>query len=539
MPDIATFSQSAYAPLAALLPVLWLFFSLGVLKMSTPVACAAGLGLSAVLAVPGWGLTPSLTAKAFLDGAAFAFMPILWVIFTALLTYSIAVETKALDSIKALLASVSRDRRIQALLIAWGFGGFLESVAGFGTAVAVPAAVLVSLGFAPFCAAVVCLLANTVAVAFGVVGIPVITLAWITDLPVTQLSIEIVLQLTAFVFIVPVFIVTAVTGSVRGIAGVWPHVFGAGISFAAVQFFAARHIGPEVPAILGSLAAFATIAALAKALPPKLAWTFAHDQAGEADGTRPDGDAAELLTKTRADARAGNAHLNLAAQLKAWSPYLILLVLVLASRMVEPLAALLAKATTTHAIYDGPGGKPLAIAWLLTPGTLVLIAALIGGRIQGASFGTIVRLSGKTARQMTRSAATIVCIVALAKVLGYSGMIDTIALALTDIAGTFYPLAAPVLGMLGTFITGSDTSSNILFGQLQKQVALTIGASPLWIAAANTSGACIGKIISLQSIAIAGIAADIANREGELLIVCARYALPLIVALGVLVYGFA
>lgn len=525
MADISTFSQSAYASLVAMLPVLWLFFSLGVLKMSTPMACAAGLVLSAILAVVGWNFTPALAVKAFLDGAAFAFMPILWVIFTALLTYSVAVETKALDRMQDLLASVSRDRRIQALLIAWGFGGFLESVAGFGTAVAVPAAVLVSLGFAPFCAAVVCLLANTVAVAFGVVGIPVITLAWITDLPVTELSIQIVLQLTAFVFIVPVFIVMAVTGGVRGIAGVWVHVLGAGAGFALVQFFAARHIGPEVPAILGSLAAFIVVAALAKFLPPKHIWIFEHDGAGSV----PPGE----------NNRAGNSGLNLAAQLKAWSPYIILLVLVLASRMIEPVNTLLAKATTSHAIYDGPGGKPLAIAWLLTPGTLVLAAALIGGRIQGASFGALARLSGKTARQMGRSAVTIVCIVALAKVLGYSGMIDTVALALTDITGSFYPLVAPVLGMLGTFITGSDTSSNILFGQLQKQVALTIGVSPLWIAAANTSGACIGKIISLQSIAIAGIAANLANREGELLLVCMRYALPLIVALGVLVYVVA
>lgn len=510
-----------------MLPVLWLFVSLGILKMSTPLACAIGLGASAVLAVMGWDFTPLLAVKALLDGAAFALMPILWVIFAALLTYSIAVETKAMDAIKALLASVSRDRRIQALLIAWGFGGFMESVAGFGTAVAVPAAVLVSLGFAPFCAAVVCLLANTVAVAFGVVGIPVITLAWITDLPVTELATQIVLQLTVFVFIVPVFIVIAVTGSLRGLSGVWAHALGAGASFGIVQFIAARYIGPELPAILGSLAAFATIVALARYLPPKTLWTFDHDGAGAASPGRKE------------TANADPARLTLVAQLKAWSPYIALLVLVLASRMIEPLNALLAKATTSHAIYDGPGGKPLTIAWLLTPGSLVLIAALIGGRIQGASFGAMARLSGVTLRQMGKSVVTIVCIVSLAKMLGYSGMINTVAVSLADIAGTFYPLVSPLLGMLGTFITGSDTSSNILFGQLQKQVALTIGVSPIWMAAANTSGACIGKIISLQSIAIAGISANIAGREGELLVVCLKYAAPFIVALGVLVYAFA
>ncbi len=525
MADASTFAGASIAPLVAMLPVFWLFVSLGVLKMATPPACAVGLGLGAVLAVAGWGLTPLLTAKAILDGAAFAFMPILWVIFAALLTYSIAVATNAMDSIKGLLASVSADRRIQGLLIAWGFGGFMESVAGFGTAVAVPAAVLVSLGFDPFRAAVVCLLANTVAVAFGVVGIPVITLAWITDLPVTGLATRIVVQLLPFVLILPMVIVMAVTGSARGVSGVWPHALGAGVSFGLVQFVAARYIGPELPAILGSLASFATIVVLARYFPPKTVWTFAHDAAG-------------TVRQDAAPAAKGGG-LDPRAQLRAWSPYLVLLVLVLASRMIEPCNALLSAVTTRHGIYDGPGGKPLEIAWLLTPGTLVLVSALIGGRIQGASFAAMARLAATTARRMGRSIITIVCIVSLAKVLGYSGMINTVAVSLAGMAGKLYPLVSPVLGLLGTFITGSDTSSNILFGQLQKQVALTIGASPVWMAAANTSGACIGKIISLQSIAIAGISANIAGREGDLLVVCLKYALPFIAALCLLVYAFA
>ena len=512
--------QSFFAPLLAMTPLLWLFVSLGVLKMSTPSACAIGLGMSVALAVLGWDFTLLLAAKALLDGAVFALMPILWIIFAALLTYSITVETKALDSIRAMLASVSLDRRIQTLLIAWAFGGFMEAVAGFGTAVAVPAAILITLGFDPFRAALICLLANTVAVAFGVVGIPVITLAWITDLPVTELATQIVLQLSPFVIVVPILLVMAVTNSMRGIAGVWPHTLGAGVSFGVVQFVTARYIGPELPAILGSLAAFASVVALARILPPKTVWLFPSDADSAASAE-------------------GEGSLSLAAQLKAWSPYIALLVLVLASRMIEPVNALLAKATTSHTLYDGPGGKPLQVSWLLTPGTLALIAGLIGSRIQGASFATVARLSGKTLRQMSKSVITIVCIVALAKVLGYSGMTDTMAVSLAALAGTAYPLVSPVLGLLGTFITGSDTSANILFGQLQKQVALAIEVSPVWIAAANTSGACIGKIVSLQSIAIVGISANISGREGELLLLCAKYALPFIVALGALVYAFA
>lgn len=530
MTDLSSFSRSSFASFVAMLPVFWLFLSLGVLKMSTPLACVLGLGVSVVLAVAGWGFTPVLAAKAFADGAAFAFMPILWVIFAALLIHSIAGETKAMLTMEALLASVSRDRRIQALLIAWGFGGFMESVAGFGTAVAVPAAVLASLGFTPFCAALVCLLANTVAVPFGVVGLPVTTLAWITDLPVAGVALNITLQLFPFVLIMPVVIVAVVTGGWRGISGVWPHALAAGGSFGVVQFFAVRYIGPEVPAILGSLAAFASVVLLAKILPPARVWRFEHD-AAEPEGAAGGGGTAAVWPEP--------VRVAPGEQLRAWSPYIALLALVLASRMIPSVHTLLAKATTLHSIYDGPGGKPLEFAWLLTPGTLVLTAALIGGRVQGASFGTMIRLCGKTARQMGKSVVTIVSIVAMAKMLGYSGMVNTVAVAIADFAGKYYPLVSPVLGMLGTFITGSDTSSGLLFGQLQKQVALSIGVSPFWIVASNSSGACIGKIISLQSIAIAGIAANIAGKEGALLVVCVKFMAPFITALGLLVYAFA
>lgn len=512
--------SGGFAALVATVPILWLFVSLGAMKMAAPKATLSALALSLALAIPIWAMPPVLAAKAVLDGAVFAFVPIIWVILAAVLTYSIAVETKAIDSIKALLASITEDRRLQALIIAWGFGGFLESVAGFGTAVVVPAALLISLGFQPFQAAVICLLANTVAVAFGVVGIPITTLAWITDLPVTDLSTAVVLQLTPFVICVPAFIVMAVTCNVRDMLGALPHALAAGVSFGVVQFFAARYIGPELPAILGSLSAFGVGIFMAKRFPPAQRYDFPGEQAGRGTATPV------------ASVRAGD-------QLKAWSPYISLLVLVLCtSRLFPPVNGLLATVKSSWLIYDGPGGKPFTIAWLLTPGTLVMASAVLGGRIQGAPLAAIGTLAVRTFRQLGKSIVTIVSIVALAKVLSYSGMVDAIAVATASATGAVYPLAAPVLGMLGTFITGSDTSSNILFGQLQKQVALSIGASPVWIAASNTSGACIGKLISLQSIAIASIAANLTGREGELLFTTLRYALGFTLVLGGVVFLF-
>ena len=517
MPGESAFLSSVYAPFCAMLPITWLIVSLGVFKMQAYKACFLGLLGTMAIAFAGWDMPLPLLAGAALDGAVFAFLPILWVILAAFFTYNIAIETKAIDHIKQLLSSISPDRRIQALLIAWGLGSFMEGVAGFGTAVAVPAALLIALGFEPFLAAILCLLANTIAVAFGVVGVPVTTLAQVTDLPLPLLSEAIIVQLTPFVFCVPALIVYCITRSLSGLAEVWLPTLAAGGGFAVAQYFTARYIGPELPAIIGSLAALGATVVAVKIAPPKTIWTFADDS--------PE------------PARAEVPAINVKSQLMAWSPYILLLVIVLCtSRLFPPVHSALSSVRGAWLIYTGPGAKPFSIAWILTPGTLVMISAVLGGLIQGAGPARLFAIAGATARQLGKTAVTIVCIVAMAKVLGYSGMVTSISVALAASTGSFYALVSPLLGMLGTFITGSDTSSNILFGQLQKEVAIKIGGDPVWMAAANTSGACIGKLISPQSMAIAGIATGLTGREGDLLVAAMRYAGVFIVALSLLVF---
>lgn len=510
-------SESVVAPLLAFLPIAWLLFSLGALKMAMHKACALGLGASALLAFVGWGVPARLLGAAVLDGFAFAAVPILWVILAAFLTYNIALRTNAIEKIKDFLSSISRDRRIQALLIAWGFGSFLEAVAGFGTAVAVPAALLIALGFSPFPAALLCLLANTVAVAFGVLGIPITTLAQITELPVSQLSEAVVFQLTPFAVCVPALIVLTITRSLSGLLEVWPQTFAAGAGFGAAQFLAAKYIGPELPAVMGSLAAFVLVILAAKLFPPKNIWTFSGDDPADDEQKR--------------------VRLAWGEQLRAWSPYILLFLLVgLTSRLFPEINAFAGKVKSSWLIYDAPGGKPFTIAWLATPGSLVFVSAVCGGLIQGASPRDLAATFAATIRQLSKTALTILCIVGMAKVLGHSGMVASIAGALAASAGKYYAFISPALGMLGTFITGSDTSSNILFGLLQKQVALEIGADPVWLAAANTSGACVGKLISPQSLAVAGIAAGLAGKEGPLLSAAMHYAGGFIVALCLLVF---
>ena len=504
---------------SAMLPILWLLLSLGVFRMPADRACVIGLTLSAAIADRIWQMEYGLIGKAMAEGAFFAGVPILWVVLAAFFTYNISLATGASEQIKRFMSGLSEDRRIQALIIAWGFGGFLESVAGFGTAVAVPAVLLIALGFDAFLAATLCLLSNTVAVAFSVVGIPVTTLAKITDLPAMALATDIVLQLTPFVLVVPFSLVYVLTKSVRAFHGVFATTLAAGASFGAAQFVMAKYVGPELPAIIGSLASFGAIVLCAKLTPPKRVWRFSHEQ-GDALPDRPP--------------------VRWREQLSAWSPYLLLLVVVLGTSKLVPAAnQLLGAVKTSVWFYDGPGAKPLTVEWLLTPGSMVMLTAVAGGLIQGASPRELAVILGKTAVQLRKTAVTVISIVAMAKVLGYSGMVGALAVALAGATGAYYPFVSPAIGALGTFITGSDTSSNILFGLLQKQTAQQLGMNEVWLAAANTSGGCIGKLVSPQSIAIVAAAAGLSGREGDLLRTTVWYTMPFLLGVGALVYWFA
>ncbi|MDU4959134.1 MAG: L-lactate permease [Sporomusaceae bacterium] len=511
-------SGQALSVILALIPIVWLFISLGLLRMAAFKACPVGLALSLLIAVTAWEMPAALAVRAALEGAVLALMPILWVIIAAFFTFNVSVRTGAMERIKVQLSSLSGDRRVQVLLIAWGFGGFLESVAGFGTAVAIPAAILISLGFEPFFAALLCLIANTVAVAFGVIGIPVITLAKITDLPVMPLTQDVVWQLTPFALLIPFLLVATVTRSWRGLNGVWIITLSAGVGFSVAQFLVARFIGPDLPAVAGSLASCLAILASVKALPPAAEWRFPG----------------EAATPARV------ARFSPVKQLQAWSPYLLLLLLVLGTSTLNPAVnGPLSQVKTLLLLYNGPGGKPLAIDWILTPGTLIMAAAVSGGLLQGASCRALAAVLLDTVRQLQKTMAAVLAIVAMAKVLAYSGMVAAVAVALAAATGPYYPLFAPAIGALGTFLTGSDTSSNVLFGSLQKETALRIGADPSWIAAANTSGACAGKLISPQSIAIAASATGLTGREGELLKATFKYAIGFSLALGLLTFFFA
>ena len=477
----------------AMIPVLWLIVSLGVLKMPAHKTCSFTVILTLAIAIICWRMKFIDGITATVEGMAIALWPILLVIVAALFTYNLAVETKTMDVIKKMLSSITTDKRIQVLILAWGFGGFLEAVAGYGTAVAIPASILASLGFNPLFAAVICLLANTVPTAFGALGIPVTTLATVTGLEVVHLSYVTSIQLAGFIVLIPFLLVILTEKSIKALKGVIGITLVSGITFAVPQVFIAKYLGADLPALVASICSMACTILMAKAMNKEKVETK-EDKIGLKEG------------------------------ILAWLPYILLCGLILiASPLVPSINSLLAKASSNIHIYTGDATSTTAFSWINTPGMMILIATFIAGLIQKLKFTYMLDVLKRTIIQLKTSFITIMSIVAISKIMSHSGMTSSISFGLCAITGSFYPLIAPLLGAIGTFVTGSDTSANILFGALQTEAAKSLSIDPYWIAAANTAGATAGKMISPQSIAIATSATGLIGSEGKILSTTVKY----------------
>ncbi len=490
----------------AMIPVLWLIVSLGVLKMPAHKTCSFTVILTLAIAIICWRMKFIDGITATVEGMAIALWPILLVIVAALFTYNLAVETKTMDVIKKMLSSITTDKRIQVLILAWGFGGFLEAVAGYGTAVAIPASILASLGFNPLFAAVICLLANTVPTAFGALGIPVTTLATVTGLEVVHLSYVTSIQLAGFIVLIPFLLVILTEKSIKALKGVVGITLVSGITFAVPQVFIAKYLGADLPALVASICSMACTILMAKAMNKEKVETK-EDKIGLKEGVL------------------------------AWLPYILLCGLILiASPLVPSINSLLAKASSNIHIYTGDATSTTAFSWINTPGMMILIATFIAGLIQKLKFTYMLDVLKRTIIQLKTSFITIMSIVAISKIMSHSGMTSSISFGLCAITGSFYPLIAPLLGAIGTFVTGSDTSANILFGALQTEAAKSLSIDPYWIAAANTAGATAGKMISPQSIAIATSATGLIGSEGKILSTTVKYCLGYVIILGLIVY---
>lgn len=474
--------------LIALSPILWLIIALSVLKMAAYKACPIALVIALAAGIFVNDMTLPHAVEATLEGVALACWPILLVIIAAIFTYNLTLKTKAMDTIKKMLTSVSNDRRVLILLIGWGFGGFLEGMAGFGTAIAIPAGMLAGIGINPVLSAMVCLIANSVPTAYGSIGIPLVTLGSVTDTDPVLLATYTALQLAPLTILCPFLMVIVASHSLKGLKGMFLMCLTAGLGFSTAEIAISMFMGPE------------------HAMPP-------HED---------------------------EAPTTLGGAVRAWMPFILIFVfLLMTSKLIPAIHDPLNLIKSSVLIYDGPGGEPYTFTWLATPGVLILLAAFLGGSVQGASFGSMAACLRRTAWNLRFTIVTIITVIATAKVMGYAGMTHEIAETAVAATGTAYPLIAAFIGSIGTFITGSATSSCVLFGKLQTDSAMAIGAGKSvqdWIAASNATGACAGKMISPQSIAIAVASIGTVGCEGKLLHFAVKFYIPFIIIMGCIVY---
>jgi lactate permease len=500
--------DQAITVIFAALPILGLMVALGVFRVP---AHWAGLGtLVLTLPIAFWIFDADLVLLAFaaLEGAIIALWPIMIVIVAAIFMYNVAQATGALTTIKNMLSGITTDKRIQVLILVWGFGSFLEAVAGYGTAVAIPASILIVLGFKPIFAAVICLIANTVSTAHGAVGIAITILGKLTGLDPVDLSVAVGLQLLPFILLIP-FVLVMVTGrSIKAVKGVFWITLASGVSFAIPSLLSGYFIGEQLPALLGSISSMLTTILLAKAF---------HQGEPEEEPASP---------------------VTLKEGVIAWFPYILVTAFIMfTSKLIPPVSAFIDQVQLSIlSPLKGDGGA-ISIK-LITPGVLIILAGFIGGSLQKAQFSQLVKTLGQTLVQLWKTTLTVVAILAAAQIMSYSGMVAQIAQFLMGTTGALYPLISPLVGTLGTFVTGSDTTSNVLFGQLQQSVAGNLGLSEVWLAAANTAGATAGKMISPQSIAVATGATGLQGQEGKILSQTLVYSLGYVLLAGLLVFFF-
>lgn len=519
-----------YSALIAATPLLVLFYLLGVRRKPAWVAALSALGVAWAVALVAIRMPVTQAIAATLNGAAFGLFPISWIVFSSILLYRIAVDTGRFEIIKDSLGALTDDRRLQLLLVAFSFSSFIEGSAGFGSPVAVSAAMLTGLGFPPFQAAVLCLLGNTAPVAFGSIGIPIITLTQITGLPMPLLSAMTGRILSVIAVIVPIYLLVLMAG-VRHTIAVWPAVFACGVGFGAVQLLVSNFIGPELADILGALTSISAMVLLMKFWRPAHTFRLPNDEA---------------VTERHSRHRAG-------VTLLAWTPYLLLVVFVLLWGYV-PVKTVLDRVTTAIEVpglhntiqrippvtpKPSPYGAVYTFNWLSAAGTSCFLACVAAALALGVRPRTFASLYMATLRQLALPIVTIASVLALAYVMNYAGMTSTLGLAFAA-TGVAFPFFSSTLGWLGVVLTGSVTSSNALFGNLQVVTGTSLAISPILTASANASGGVMGKMISPQSIAVAVAATGMAlSDEGKLFRFMLRHSLVLVTAVGVLVLLYA
>jgi lactate permease len=544
-------SQS-YAPVAgsvgvsalvAALPVVVLLGLLALGRVRAHWAALAGLATALLVAVAVFRMPARLAALAALDGAAYGLLPIGWIVLGAIFVYDVTVASGKFEVVKHTVAGLSADRRIQALLIAFSFGAFIESAAGFGTPVAISGAMLIALGFRPLQAAGLALIGNTAPVAFGALGTPIVALASVTGLPVETLSAMVGRQLTLFGVLIPFWLIWVMAGR-KKMMEVWPACLTVGASFALTQLLVSNLHGPWLVGIAAAAVSMLSLVVLLRFWQPSATWSFEHEAAGRV--------AATAAAQPRHSPRAA---------LLAWMPWILLSVLVFTwglppmkdflnggakghpnflhgASLFEYHIPVLDKAVVrTAPVVAAATPEPAVFVFnpLSTTGTSLLLAGILSGLLLGFSPAALLRIWWGTLRRVRISLLTIAAMLALGFTARYAGLDATMGLAFAG-TGVLFPFFSPLLGWLGVALTGSDTSSNVMFGGLQQVTARQLGISPVLAAASNSSGGVMGKMIDAQSVVVASVATGQQGGEGVILRYVFWHSLALACLVGVTVF---
>ena len=532
--------------LLAALPIVFLLILLLALRTPAWIAAISAWAATILLAAVAYRMPLGLTISSALYGAAFGLFPISWIVFWAIALYRITCDAGKFHIIQASIGSITKDLRLQVLLIAFAFGAFLEGAAGFGTPVAIAAGMLAGLGFAPMRASALCLIANTAPVAFGSIGIPVITLAAITGLSVYKLSGLVGLLCTPVALIIPAYLTVLIAGW-RGTLEIWPAILVSGGIFSVVQLFVSNFMGPQLTDILSALLSVSGLLLLLRYWKPPTMMDAAllrvADEVSDSCARKPDGTEGgrEGQTFSRAEVFG------------AWMPYGLLVVFVLLWG-VKPLQILLNAPTHTfgwpllhNAISRMPPivSRPTPYAamyqfnWLSASGTACMLATLTAAIVLRYPARRLAQLLLSVCRQLLLPTLTVTLILSMAFMMNYCGATATLGLAFAA-SGAAFPFFSPMLGWVGVFLTGSDTSSNALFGNLQVVTAARLGFDPVLMAAANSVGGVMGKMISLQSIVVAAAATNMpVSDQNRLFRFTLRHSVFLATAVGVEVLCYA
>jgi lactate permease len=525
----------------AAVPVIVLLGALGVLKMRAHNAALLALGTSLLIAIGVFGMPASMALASVLFGAAYGLFPIGWIILNVIFLYQLTNERGLFDVLRESITGLTEDARLQLLLVAFSFGAFFEGASGFGTPVAVTGALLIGLGFTPLAASGLSLIANTAPVAFGALGTPIIGLQSVTGLDLKELSAMVGRQLPFFSVIVPFWLIWAFAGF-RGMLEIWPAILVAGVCFAVPQFLISNFHGPWLVDVLAAVVSLGALALFLRFWQPKRIWRLDDDSSATSEQSEQSAQSTEFKTQST------RIHTSREI-LRAWLPWIILSVVVFVwglpqikalldsisapkfpvlwlDNLVLRVPPVVAKQTPEAAVFN--------FNLLSATGSGILFASIIAGLSMGFSVSSLLRVYWKTLKLVRYSLLTISAMLAIGFTTRYSGLDATLGLAFAK-TGFLYPFFGTMLGWLGVALTGSDTSSNVLFGSLQKITATQLGLSPTLMAAANSSGGVMGKMIDAQSIVVASTATRWYGHEGEILRFVFFHSLALATLVGILV----